>query len=768
VTVVTVEGENQEWWRLPLPRSGGQLELDRRTGLLAGLSWPGTAGPRALPVTASIELLVGGSEARPVTGGLEYPGATWLRGSELTEDDVATTAGARRVPTSVAGWPVTWNYELRAESPRLRTRLTIMRPRTDPRPLRNVALEFFLGIDDPAQWALHVPGNRLRPGAPLSDLRRPIAVSPAAGSLGSPGLIVLSHRRDPACLVVWPLCRTEIGQILLQPSEQGLGIRITTDLAGDPPFGTELEYAGVNFDVLGQPWSQVRAEVPAWIESVGIRSAGAKPGWTRSAGLYEVQVGRSVFAGGYGYEPYPQLRDVVADLPRIADLGFDTIQLMPRQPYPSYNVHDYADVDTTYGGVAELHELVERSHALGLRVILDVLLHGVIDRRSVRAALTQVEDSGLLAGPAPVTGDVFADTPASWPALQRAWGQHIVDFAPYWIAGSPEVHRLTQEQPGWFCRDSAGHLTGIYTEAFDLANADWQRYFCVAMLDLVDRFQVDGFRFDAPTYNNFASWAPERRIRASAATLGCLTLFERLRPLLKGKNPDLMMFTEPSGLLLREFMDVNYNYDELWLLPAVLEPGVAGPGSVATGSDVAAWMDERQATLPADALTAHHIDSHDTFWWPPPGRKWRREQYGIPATRAWMWILALSGGPYMTFVGGEAGIEDDLRRTLRLRQARSELRVGAARFAAVSVDRPEVFAVVRECGPDATLVLVNLSAEPLTVRATMTDGLAPGRYEDYYTPTRPMRAAGDSSLAVEFGSFELALIELTRTAPPPR
>ena len=43
------------------------------------------------------------------------------------------------------------------------------------------------------------------------------------------------------------------------------------------------------------------------------------------------------------------------------------------------------------------------------------------------------------------------------------------------------------------------------------------------------------------------------------------------------------MYTEPSGIVLRESMDMNYNYDELWLVPAVtagggqIPPKLAGP-----------------------------------------------------------------------------------------------------------------------------------------------------------------------------------------------
>ncbi len=139
---------------------------------------------------------------------------------------------------------------------------------------------------------------------------------------------------------------------------------------------------------------------------------------------------------------------------------------------------------------------------------------------------------------------------------------------------------------------------------------------------------------------------------------------------MKTLKPDAMLYTEPSGTLFRQTMDITYNYDEHWLIHAVLRPESAlgkNPLGIRHARDLAAWFRDKEAALPTGAMTARHIDSHDTFWWPLPGFKWRREQYGLPATRALLAIWSLIGGVYMTFVGGEIGIEPDVRRVNRLR-----------------------------------------------------------------------------------------------------
>jgi hypothetical protein len=198
-----------------------------------------------------------------------------------------------------------------------------------------------------------------------------------------------------------------------------------------------------------------------------------------------------------------------------------------------------------------------------------------------------------------------------------------------------------------------------------------------------------------------------------------------------------MLYTEPSGLLFHEVMDLTYNYDEQWLVHAVLRPNPDGreePTAVRHGRDLAAWLRDRNAVLPPGAQIAHHIDSHDTFWWPLPGQKWRREQYGLAAARALLAVFALSGGAYMTFVGGEVGLEDDLRRVHRLRATLPEIGQGAAAYDAVAVDRDEVYAVARRHERDVAVLLVNLADYPVAAAVALDVarlGLDAGRWTIY-------------------------------------
>ena len=90
---------------------------------------------------------------------------------------------------------------------------------------------------------------------------------------------------------------------------------------------------------------------------------------------------------GVVYQVYPRsfqdsdgngigdLRGATERLEHLAWLGVDAVWLSPvfRSPMRDfgYDIADYRDVDPTFGTLADLDELIERAHGLGLRVLLD-------------------------------------------------------------------------------------------------------------------------------------------------------------------------------------------------------------------------------------------------------------------------------------------------------------------------------------------------------------------------------------------------------------
>ena len=477
--------------------------------------------------------------------------------------------------------------------------------------------------------------------------------------------------------------------------------------------GVELEICKIDLSVPGyEDFAQIFQD---WLRRDGYVSPNNPPKWIDGAMIYEAQIGFSVFNEVHHYSPYPQVRDLINDLDRINEYGFTCIQLMPKQPYPSYNIHDFWDIDTSYGDKAEIKELVQKAHKLGIKVILDILLHGVLDKESIKIAADGVRSGPFAELISSETGDSFNADVKDWHNYLIAWSRHILDFEKYWYEGSPAVSPLIAQYPDWFYKDSNGQVQGVYTKAFDARNSSWQDYFISACEFLMNELNIDGFRFDAPSYNDFPNWATWARGRAGASALGCLGLFDRLRPVMKKINPQSLLYTEPSGHVFRQAMDLNYNYDEQWLVTAISEPTAQSAWGVKGAKDLAAWVQERDRFLPNGSLTAHHIDSHDTFWWPSWGKKWRREQFNITKVKLLTLIFGSLPGPFMMFSGGEIGIEELLPKLATVKRSRIWLK-GEINWWTKSTDPEGLFAISRMLDKQISASLVNFTDKELVIK----------------------------------------------------
>jgi hypothetical protein len=697
------------------------LRLDPGSGLPIALV---LSTGESLPLSVSATLSTEGREVFRPLFGLTYADTIDHTDFKLAEQEprhrLDGAADVHRVVTSAGDWTVTWEYIFRRSSPRLAVGVELTPPdRKAGSTLRDLRLELTVHLPQPQAWLVEAPGNELRPGIELGALTEATPISPAGGVMGSTGLVAVHHPGVPRTLVFWPFCRTEIGSLAVRGGDT-LRLELDTGLAGRLPAPDTLRYDAIHLDVLDTSWELARDSIPSWYAGLGLTTPRDRPAWVETASIFEVQLGFSPFLGGVRYEPYSGVRELRADLDRIHSLGYDTLQIMPRQPYPSYNVHDYADITTTYGDEAQLRDLVAECHARGMHVILDVLMHGVIDQEVMAKTADRVRVSAFAARLGENTTRNWGTSRAALAATDVSWARHILDFEPYWSA-SPACHPMVDDHPEWFMRDSNQDVIGIYTKAFDAANPSWQEFFTAAMEELIRRLDIDGFRFDAPTYNDLPNWSTATQRRASYSPLGCLELFDRLRPRLKRLKDSIMLYTEPSGVLFRQAMDITYNYEEQWIIPALLGPASDRPAvdlGVRNGKELAAWFRDRKAVLPPGSLIAHHVDSHDTFWWPLPGEKWRREQHGIDATRALCAVFALSGGGYMTFVGGEEGLEPDVRRIHQLR-ALPVIRRGAVDYDAVTVDQDAVYAVVRRIEDQSCVVLANLSDAPVSATCSL-------------------------------------------------
>ncbi|TQK17647.1 alpha amylase catalytic subunit [Microbacterium sp. SLBN-154] len=742
-----------------------RLELDARSGLPVALTGEG----RRISMQVGLEVITAGEEEVPPLGGLAYV-------DTISETDVVTQGEATQqlsrdarefhIPISVGATSGALIYTFRASHPRLSLQVRIDGRGTDPVVLRDVVVTVRPEATSAEPWRLHAPGNRIRTDLPLASLTRELEVSPPGGLLGSSGIVALElvSEDDPLVALFWPFPTNEIGTTTVSPSPDGPRIIFDTDLAAVLSAGQRVHTGAIHLDLVPERWETVIDSVPDWLEELGVRTPSARASWAAGANIFEAQIGFSVFAGGWRYSPYPEPQDLIADLDRIADLGFNTIQLMPRHPFPSYNVYDYSDVSTSWGESGGIRSLVDECHHRGMRIIFDILMHGVVDRESVKRAADAVRSGPYATRLDEATTPLWRGGPDNF---GLAFSRHLIDFEQYWSEPSAQEHPLIAAHPDWFARLSDGTISGIYSKAFDVSHPEWQDYFIDACERLVMELGIDGFRFDAPIFNNFANWTPRAQSHASANALASIPLFRRMRRRLRAISPEILLYTEPSGVLHRLDMDVNYNYDEQWLFGALFDDTPREDQEAITGESLGRWLSHRNRCVPKGSLTAHHIDSHDTFWWGLPGSKWFREIYSAGHTRALTQIFALSGGPFMMFVGGEGEIESLLGRVLRLRAERPEFSAGEPTWGDVSIDTDSAYAVTMRTPEASSLVVVNTTDEELTVEVALHDDVP----DDWTAhdilnehPVEVRRENVTTGLRVTLPPFAGAAIPLSTTA----
>ncbi|MFI7301728.1 glycoside hydrolase family 13 protein [Micromonospora aurantiaca] len=96
--------------------------------------------------------------------------------------------------------------------------------------------------------------------------------------------------------------------------------------------------------------------------------------WWRSAVVYQVYVRSFADANADGVG---DLQGIRQRLPYLRDLGVDALWLTPFYTSPQvdagYDVSDYRDVDPLFGNLTDFDEMITDAHALGLRIIVDMV-----------------------------------------------------------------------------------------------------------------------------------------------------------------------------------------------------------------------------------------------------------------------------------------------------------------------------------------------------------------------------------------------------------
>lgn len=103
--------------------------------------------------------------------------------------------------------------------------------------------------------------------------------------------------------------------------------------------------------------------------------------WWRGAVIYQIYPRSYQDTNGDGVG---DLAGIIQRLPYVASLGVDAIWISPffRSPMDDfgYDVSDYRDIDPMFGSLADFDALIDKAHALGVRIIIDLVLSHTSDQ----------------------------------------------------------------------------------------------------------------------------------------------------------------------------------------------------------------------------------------------------------------------------------------------------------------------------------------------------------------------------------------------------
>ena len=226
--------------------------------------------------------------------------------------------------------------------------------------------------------------------------------------------------------------------------------------------------------------------------------------WWRGAVIYQIYPRSYQDSNGDGIG---DLAGIVQRLDHIATLGADAVWISPFFSSPmldfGYDVSDYCNVDPMFGSLADFDLVVARAHALGLKVMIDLVLSHTSDQhpwfRESRAGRTGPKSNWYVwAEPKP-----DGTPPNNWISVfgGSAWEWHGGREQYY-------LHNFLSSQP-----DLNLHAAEVQEALLDVARFWLQRGVDGFRLDTINFYFADKYLRDNP------SLPPELRNDSIAPTV---------------------------------------------------------------------------------------------------------------------------------------------------------------------------------------------------------------------------------------------------------
>lgn len=188
-----------------------------------------------------------------------------------------------------------------------------------------------------------------------------------------------------------------------------------------------------------------------------------KKTWWKEAVVYEVYVRSFQDSNGDGLGDLP---GVTSRLPYLKELGVDVVWLTPFYQSPGrdngYDISDYQAIQPEFGTLKDFDTLLATAHALGLKVVIDLVVNHTSDRHPWFRESRKSRDNpyrdyyiwrdGVNGGPPNNWGSVFSGS--TW-TLDETTGQYYFhafgDFQPDLNWDNPKVRQEVFRMMRWWC-----------------------------------------------------------------------------------------------------------------------------------------------------------------------------------------------------------------------------------------------------------------------------------------------------------------------------
>ncbi len=200
--------------------------------------------------------------------------------------------------------------------------------------------------------------------------------------------------------------------------------------------------------------------------------------WWRGSVTYQIYPRSFMDSNGDGIG---DLKGIAEKLGHVASLGVDAIWFSPVFPSPmkdmGYDVSDYLGIDPVFGTMADFDAIIARAHALGLKVIIDMVISHASDQHPFFQQSRQSRDNPRADWFVWADAKLEGSPPNNW---QSIFGGPAWQWDP--LRKQYYLHNFLKEQPDW-----------------NFHNPDVQDYLLGVMRFWLER-GVDGFRLDTVNY----------------------------------------------------------------------------------------------------------------------------------------------------------------------------------------------------------------------------------------------------------------------------